>query len=113
MDPNIGKMHQVAELDTAESQRLRLERMLSGVAVEQKAAAATHVMAEAVPEAGLAAGELVPDNWPIFEIGELIPIKGFHFKLLRIEQEDGEDPDKIVLQFHGMTKAERRRRRKR
>ena len=54
MNPDTGKMHEV-------SSTLR--------AMYEKA----QTLKEDVPEAGLKIGDLVPKDWPMFEVGELIP----------------------------------------
>jgi hypothetical protein len=66
------------------------------------------LIGEDVPEAGLKRGDPIPDGWPTFEEGELIPIKGHHFNLVRVTADD-----ELVLKHQGMTKAEKRRRSKR
>jgi hypothetical protein len=105
MNPDTGKFHEAMTEDEAERQRKLVEKL--GLKTGRLEMTATGPrLAEDVPEADLKKGDLIPPDWPQFEIGELIPIKGFHFKLERIEDHQ------LVLTFHGMTKAEKRRRRK-
>jgi hypothetical protein len=103
MNPDTGKFHEAMTEDEAEAQRKRLEKLSDALGATE-IPKGHPLIAEDVPEAGLKKGDPIPREWPMFEIGELIPIKGFHFKLERIEDH------RLVLTFHGMTKAEKRRR---
>lgn len=103
MNPDTGRMHSAMTEEESERQRKLLEKLTSKVVAKQAR------LAEDVPEAELKKGDPIPSDWPQFEVGEMIPIKGFHFKLERIEHHDG-GPARLVLRHHGMTKAEKRRR---
>jgi hypothetical protein len=104
MNPNTGKMHPAM----TDAERDLFKQGLSPT-MKRLIDQAKGIAAEDIPEAGLKKGDPFPADWPQFGMGELIPIKGFHFKLERIEQPvDG--PALLVLKCAGMTKAEKRRR---
>uniref|UniRef100_A0A6H1Z8T7 Uncharacterized protein n=1 Tax=viral metagenome TaxID=1070528 RepID=A0A6H1Z8T7_9ZZZZ len=110
MNPDTGKFHPVLTEQEIEQQRgqlkerlMKLQRQAEVGQILQKEEPRP-LIGEDVPEAGLHKGDSIPEGWPCFEIGETVPIKGFHFKLVKIED------DCLVLKMHSMTNAERRRR---
>jgi len=100
VNPDTGKFHEVTEIRVDECTTLRsmgMARSKDGVIRRLK---------EDAPEANLVKGDEVPSHWPTFVVDELLPIRGHFFAIEKIES------GRLVLKYHSVTKAEKRRQEK-